>query len=44
MQIQPKGPHHPSNCLLKGMYGRDCKNCDPNVLPNNKIRKGKQHA
>jgi hypothetical protein len=43
MSIQPEGPHHPSRCALKGMYGRDCKDCDPRMPPNNKIvRKGKK--
>lgn len=37
MSIQRK--HHPSNCALKGMYGRDCSDCDPTVPPNNKVQR-----
>jgi hypothetical protein len=24
-----KVKHHPSICPTKGLYGKDCKNCDP---------------
>ena len=39
LERMKREPHHPSICPTKGMFGRNCRLCDPGVKPETTIRR-----